>query len=193
MPTFYAKMKPSHLLFAIFLSIFWIQIADSELGDGSNELTAGGRNENRRNGGNSTANMTPVIISVCIVISVVIIVVIITVVLCCLCKRKLKQAVMQPTETMGDTQQTQAPPGSVFYQPHQFTHKGALKIQKQVPATAGKKSYPDEKDENPTHARFRFTDDKNEVVDIGSEVELAQFEEKYNTLVYILTVSVIVE
>ena len=61
-------------------------------------------------------------------------------------------------------------PGTVYYAPHQFNHKGPLQIKKQTPVDV-KAVFPDEKDTNPPNARFQFTEDQNEVYDIGSEVE----------------------
>uniref|UniRef100_A0A7E4ZYA0 Uncharacterized protein n=1 Tax=Panagrellus redivivus TaxID=6233 RepID=A0A7E4ZYA0_PANRE len=61
-------------------------------------------------------------------------------------------------------------PGSVFYSPRQFHHRGALQIKKVAPFDP-KAQFADEKDNNPHNARFQFTEDQNEVFDIGSEVE----------------------
>uniref|UniRef100_A0A914Z7G4 Uncharacterized protein n=1 Tax=Panagrolaimus superbus TaxID=310955 RepID=A0A914Z7G4_9BILA len=71
---------------------------------------------------------------------------------------------------LGESQVGGGAPGNVFYSPQQFNHKGALKIQKQAPVDVNA-VFQDDKDTNPVNAKFQFTDQSNEVYDIGSEVE----------------------
>uniref|UniRef100_A0AC35GKQ8 Uncharacterized protein n=1 Tax=Panagrolaimus sp. PS1159 TaxID=55785 RepID=A0AC35GKQ8_9BILA len=112
-------------------------------------------------------SINKIIIGVCVSVGCLILLAIVGIILCVVFREKISHKFFS-SEKIEDGQG--GAPGNVFYSPQQFQHKGPLKIQKQARVDVNA-NYQDDKDIMPTNAHFQFTEQANEVYDIGSEVE----------------------